>query len=246
MPITEDPILDWGLRPPRRTSRRTLVVIIAIVGVLAVAIGLWLILRPEPTPAVPARATIAVVLPRPGGYDGAAGHPIGFPRTELGAASAAAAALESVWTLEVDQAEQAAALYAPPEQREAARKGARATVRGWRDTLGLPKEGALPEGAALRTQTVGIQWRPGTADQVHVSVLVQVTATKGAKSSEPLYSSLYAMSLLMAWSPDIRGNGHGDWVNIPDPAPPAVPQAAPPGTPEFTAAGWKPLTGPTS
>ncbi len=245
MPITEDPILDWGLRPPRRTSRRTLVVIIAMVGVLAGAIGLWLILRPDPTPPVRAPATSSVVLPPPAGYDGAAGYPIGFPRTELGAASAAAAALESVWTLEVDQAEQAAVLYAAPEQREAARDGARATVRGWRDTLDLSKEGELPAGAAMRTQTVGIQWRPGASDQVHVSVLVQVTATKGTKSNEPLYSSLYAMSLLMAWSPDIRGKGHGDWVNIPDPAPPAVPQAAPPGTPEFTAAGWKPLIAPT-
>jgi hypothetical protein len=221
-------------------------VITAVAGVLAAAIGLWLILRPDPAPPVRAPARTGVVLPPPAGYDGAAGHPIGFPRTELGAASAAAAALEAVWTLEVDQAEQAAVLYAAPEQREAARDGARATVRGWRDTLDLPKEGKLPEGAAMRTQTVGIQWRPAAPDQVHVSVLVQVTATKGAKSSEPLYSSLYAMSLLMAWSPDIRGKGHGDWVNIPDSAPPAVPQAAPPGTPEFTAAGWKTLTGPTS
>lgn len=244
-PIAEDPILDWGLRPAWHTSRQARLLIVGVLGALAVAVGVWLIMRLE---AAPVRAPIsnAVVLPAPTGYNGEAGYPVGFPRTELGATSAAAAALESVWTLETDQAEQAAVLYAPPDQREAARDGARATVRGWRETLGLPKDGKLPEGAVLRTQTIGVQWRPGAKDQVHVSVLVQVVASKGTKSSSSLYSSLYAMNLLMAWSPDIRGKNRGDWINIPDPAPPAVPAVASLGTPGFTAAGWKPLTGATS
>ncbi|GLW11130.1 hypothetical protein Misp01_62580 [Microtetraspora sp. NBRC 13810] len=241
--IIEDPALDWGLRSPRRIVHWAAV---AIVGVLVIGLGVWLAVRQAPaaTPAPPANP--AVSLAKPSGYHGEAGYPIGFPRTELGAASAATAALEAAWTLETADAEQAAVLYAPPEQQEAAREGANAAVQEWRAALGLPEEGDLPEGAALRTTPVGVQWTKRAGDQVLVSVLVQVDATKGTASDEPAYSSPYAMSLLMAWRTDIRDGSAGDWVNVPDPSPAAIPPVATPGTPEFRAAGWKPIAGPTS
>lgn len=244
--IIPDPALDWDLGPPRRWDPRHLVVVIAgVVTVLAVAV---IVLQTRRTATVPApvRTAVApaVALATPTGHEGDGGYPVGFPRTELGAASAAAAALEAAWTLDAGQAEQAAVLYAPPDQWKAAREGAREAVRGWRETLGLPPDGDLPAGAALRTQTIGVQWKARSEDQVQVSVLVQVTASKGGAGSGAVYSSPYAMSLLMAWAPDMRGANKGDWVNIPDPAPPAVPAAALPGTPEFAAAGWKSLIGP--
>ncbi|GHH66010.1 hypothetical protein GCM10017673_11020 [Streptosporangium violaceochromogenes] len=245
-PIAGDSTLDWDLGSPSRTNRRMVVVVVSIVGAILVAIGGWRLLAggsgTTPTPATGAAG--AVTLASPSGYEGEAGYPIGFPHTEAGAVSAAAAALEAAWTLDAAQAQHAAVLYAPPEQREAARAGARAAVAGWRETLGLPKSGALPEGAAMRTKTIGVQWRPRADDLVQVSVLVQVTATKGVQDTDPTYSSPYAMSLLMTWNPGMRGPGRGDWVNIPDPAPAPVPAVALPGTPEFTAAGWKPLSGP--
>ncbi|WP_433247782.1 hypothetical protein ACQPYK_47635 [Streptosporangium sp. CA-135522] len=246
-PVSEDPVLDWDLGPPPRRSRRMLVVVVSIVGIILVAIGVWQFLRPDPPPStVQTLDTTAgtVVLAPPSDYKGDAGYPVGFAHTELGAVSAAAAALEAAWTLDVDQAEQAATLYAPPEQQEAARAGARAAVAGWRETIGLPKVGKLPDGAAMQTRTIGVQWRARAKDQVQVSVLVQVTATKGAQDTDPTYSSPYAMSLLMTWHPDMRGAGRGDWVNVPDPLSATVPEVALPGTPEFTAAGWKPLSGP--
>ncbi|MCG5215802.1 hypothetical protein [Streptosporangium sp. KLBMP 9127] len=225
-------------------------------AVVVVAGGLWLFLRPasgegegagvgvgEPGASAPAAAPATVTLAQPSGHHGEAGYPIGFPHTELGAASAAAATLEAVWTLDPVAAEQAAALYAPPDQREAAQAGAKEIARGWRETFGLPKDGALPAGAAMRTTTIGVQWRAKTADQIQVSILVEVKAAKGTDDTGPAYASPYAMNLLMTWNPDIRG---GDWVNIPDPQPASIPAVAKPGTPEFRTAGWKPITGPTS
>ncbi|MFI6509690.1 hypothetical protein ACIBCT_18960 [Streptosporangium sp. NPDC050855] len=233
--------------------------VVSIVGAILLAAGAWQLLRPvfDPVDVSASRGTEnagttgdagetgdTVRLAAPSGYEGAAGYPVGFPRNELGAASAAAAALEAAWTLDAEQAEQAAVLYAPPDQHEAARAGAREAAAGWREILGLPKEGALPDGAAMRTRTIGVQWRSRTRDQIHVSVLVQVTATKGVGDTDPTYSSPYAMSLLMAWHPDLRGTNRGDWVNVPDPLSASVPPVALPGTPEFTAAGWKPVSGP--
>lgn len=224
-----------------------LIVVVSIVGAILLAAGAWQVMRPGSDPAVVASGEPVgdtVLLAPPSGYEGEAGYPVGFPHTELGAASAAAAALEAAWTLDLEQAEQAAVLYAPPEQHDAARGGAQEAVAGWREILGLPKDGALPEGAAMQTRTIGIQWKARAKDQVQVSVLVQVTATKGVQDTDPTYSSPYAMSLLMSWNPDMRGANRGDWVNIPDPLSATVPQVALPGTPEFTAAGWKPLSGP--
>ncbi|GAA3096787.1 hypothetical protein [Streptosporangium carneum] len=247
-PISEDRDLDWDLGPPPRNNRRMVIVVISMVGAILLAVGVWRLMgsgSDDPRSVSTAQvADTRVALAPPSGYESEAGYPVGFPRTELGAASAAAAALEAAWTLDVAQAEHAAVLYAPPDQREVARAGARASVAGWRETLGLPKTGALPPGAAMRTKTIGIQWRPRSKDLVQVSVLVQVTATKGVGDTDPTYSSPYAMNLLMTWNPTMRGPSQGDWVNIPDPAPAAVPRVAPPGTPEFTAAGWKPLSGP--
>ncbi|GLX01821.1 hypothetical protein [Microtetraspora sp. NBRC 16547] len=244
-PVVEDPALDWDLGSPRRARSAAVIIIAVAITVVAVVliVGTWRVVdatsAPTPTPT-----PTAIALAQPLAYEGDAGYPIGFPHTELGAASAAAAALEAAWTLDGAQAEQAAVLYAPPEQRKAASDGARAAVSGWRATLGLPKDGKLPEGASLRTQTIGVQWRARAQDQVQVSILVQVTATTGGDGDGPTYSSPYAMTLLMAWYPGVRGDNQGDWVNIPDPTPPAVPQTTLPGTPEFAAAGWKPLKTP--
>ncbi|MFE3451616.1 hypothetical protein ACFXJ8_22100 [Nonomuraea sp. NPDC059194] len=226
--MMEDPALRWDLGPVRRRHRVRRVAI-AVAAVLAVAVAAWM-LRPG-SDAEP------VTLAEPAGYHGAAGFPIGFPRTELGAASAAAATLEAAWTLDEVQATAAAQLYAAPEQQEAARAGAVNATKGWRRTLGLPEEGSLPAGAAMRSSTIGVRWQERAQDQILVSVLVQVTATKGDQG--PLYSSPYAMNLLMTWHPTLRG---GDWVNTPDARPVAAPPAAAPGTPQFTAAGWRPIT----
>ncbi|MFJ2028001.1 hypothetical protein [Streptosporangium sp. NPDC087985] len=216
-------------------------------GTILLGVGAWQILRPETTPSTVQTmdtTTAAVVLAPPSGYMGEAGYPVGFPHTEMGAVSAAAATLEATWTLDFQQAEQAATLYALPEQQEAARAGARAVVAEWRETLGLPTGGKLPNGAAMRTRTIGVQWQARAQDQIQVSVLVQVTATKGNEDTDPIYSSPWVMNLLMSWNSSMRGVGHGDWVNIRDPLPSALPEAALPGTPEFTAAGWKPISGP--
>ncbi|MEU7989613.1 hypothetical protein AB0B56_32595 [Streptosporangium canum] len=246
-PAAEDPVLDWDLGPPPHNSRRMLVVVVSIVGAILLAIGGWHLLRPEPATSTVQTTDLTagtVTLAPPSDYKGEAGYPVGFPHSELGAVSAAAATLEAAWTLDAAQAEEAAVLYAPPEQQEAARAGARTAVAGWRETFGLPRAGKLPDGAAMRTRTIGVQWRTRAKDQVQVSVLVQVTATKGVQDTDPTYSSPYAMSLLMAWHSGMRGGGRGDWVNIPDPVPAALPEVALPGTAEFTAAGWKPLSGP--
>lgn len=247
-PVADDPALNWDLGPPPSARRRMVIVVVSIVGAILLAVAAWQLLRPE-AETVNASATIGnagetVVLAPPSGYEGAAGYPVGFPRSEVGAISAAAAALEAAWTLDATQAEQAALLYAAPEQHDAARAGAREAVAGWREILGLPKDGALPDGAAMRTRTVGVQWKPRGQDQMQVSVLVQVTATKGVGDTDPTYSSPYAMSLLMVWQPGMRGANQGDWVNVPDPLATSVPPVALPGTPEFTAAGWKPISGP--
>ncbi|MEU6737731.1 hypothetical protein [Streptosporangium sandarakinum] len=246
-PVPEDVDLDWDLGSPSRSPRRMIIVVVSIVGAILAAVWGWHVLRPgaePPTVRVTNAATDSVVLATPSGYEGQAGYPVGFPHTELGAVSAAAATLEAAWTLDAAQAEQAAVLYVPPDQQEAARTGARDTVASWRETLGLPKTGALPDGAAMRTRTIGVQWRVRAQDQIQVSVLVQVTATKGTQDTDPIYSSPYAMNLLMTWHPDMRAGGKGDWVNIPDPSPGALPAVALPGTPEFTAAGWKSLSAP--
>ena len=182
----------------------------------------------------------SVLLSPPSAYEGAGGYPVGFPHTELGAASAAAAALEAAWTLDLDQAEQAAVLYAPPEQHDAARDGAHEAVAGWREILGLPKDGALPEGAAMQTRTIGVQWKARAKDQIQVSVLVQVTATKGVQDTDPTYSSPYAMSLLMTWNPEHARREPRGLGQHPDPLSATVPQVALPGTPEFTAAAGSP------
>ncbi|MFC0861810.1 hypothetical protein ACFHYQ_05810 [Sphaerimonospora cavernae] len=241
-----DSDLDWDLGPQRRWNPR--VVLLVVVGVVTVLAATVIVLQTRRAESkevpVSVRTAPAIALAEPSGREGAAGYPIGFPHTEIGAVSAASATLEGAWTLDRAQAEQAAALYARPDQRKAAREGARAVVQGWRETLDLPPEGKLPEGAALRTQASGVQWQARSDDQVQVSVLVLVTATKGTGDGASVYSSPYAMNLLMTWLPDARGTGRGDWVNIPDPAPPAVPAAALPDTPEFAAAGWKSLTGP--
>ncbi|GIH75413.1 hypothetical protein [Planobispora longispora] len=245
-PTVEESVLDVDLGPPGRAFRRRLLIAAAAAAVIAAALAGWSLLRGGPDPQRPAAsgAPATVTLATPSAYRGDAGYPIGFPHTELGAVSAAAAALEAAWTLDPAQAEQAAVLYALPEHREAARDGAGATVGGWRRTIGLSEEGSLPEGAALRTRTVGVQWHNRAEDQVQVSLLVQVTATKGVKEAGPTYSSPFAMSVLMVWRPGIR-DGTGDWLNAPDPLPAVVPAIAAPGTPEFTAAGWKAVTGPT-
>ncbi|MER7129670.1 hypothetical protein [Streptosporangium saharense] len=240
--------LDWDLGPPRN-NRRMVLVVVSMVGAILLAAVMWRVVGGGQEPQVVSTVSTAedggggVVLAQPSGYESEAGYPVGFPHTDLGAASAAAAALEGAWTLDVAQAEHAAVLYAPPEQRETALAGARAAVAGWRQTLGLPRTGPLPEDAAMRTRTIGIQWRSRSKDLVQVSVLVQVTATKGVGDTDPTYSSPFAMNLLMSWNPTMRGPSQGDWVNIPDPVTTTVPQVSLPGTPEFTAAGWKPLAG---
>ncbi|GGS74792.1 hypothetical protein GCM10010156_36980 [Planobispora rosea] len=245
-PTVEESVLDVDLGPPGRAFRRKVVVAAAAAVVTATAFAGWSVLRGGAEPQRPAASgsPAGITLATPSAYHGDAGYPIGFPRTELGAVSAAAAALEAAWTLDPVQAEQAAVLYALPEHREAARDGAGATVSGWRKTIGLPVDGPLPEGAALRTRTIGVQWHNRAEDQVQVSLLVRVTATEGTGDAAPTYSSPFAMSVLMVWRPGIR-DGTGDWFNTPDPLPTVVPPIAAPGTPEFIAAGWKAVAGPT-
>lgn len=247
-PVADDPALNWDLGPPPSARRRMIIVVVSIVGTILLAAAAWQLLRSDSetvTASVPVgNAGGTVLLAPPSGYEGAAGYPVGFPHNEVGAISAAAAALEAAWTLDSVQAEQAALLYAAPEQHDAARAGAREAVAGWREILGLPKDGALPDGAAMRTRTVGVQWQPRGQDQTQVSVLVQVTATRGVGDTEPTFSNSYAISLLMRWQPGMRGANQGDWVNIPDPLATSVPPVALPGTPEFTTAGWKPISGP--
>jgi hypothetical protein len=199
-----------------------------IAAVVLVGTGTWWLLRGG-------SGAGSVTLAAPSAYHGTAGFPVRFPHTELGAASAAAAALEGAWTLDAEQAMAAAELYAPPAQRELVREGARSVAEGWRKTLGLPVDGELPAGAVMRISTTGVQWRARSGDEVHVSLLVQLSATRGGGVADPTFSSSYAMNLLMAWQPDLRG---GDWANIPDPRPVAVPAVAAPGTSAFTAAGW--------
>ncbi|WP_433369674.1 hypothetical protein [Streptosporangium sp. CA-115845] len=246
--VADDPELNWDLGPPPNPRRRMIIVVVSIVGAILLAAAAWQFLRPESetvSASVPVgNAGDTVVLAPPSGYEGAAGYPVGFPRSEVGAISAAAAALEAAWTLDSAQAEQAALLYAAPEQHDAARAGAREAVAGWREILGLPKDGALPDGAAMRTRTVGVQWKPRGQDQTQVSVLVQVTATRGVGDTEPTFSNSYAISLLMRWQPGMRGANQGDWVNIPDPLAASIPPVALPGTPEFTTSGWRPVSGP--
>ncbi|GAA3132874.1 hypothetical protein GCM10010466_24360 [Planomonospora alba] len=248
-PAVEDTVFDVDLGPPGRSARRKVAVVLTVVGLIVAAAVGWRLLRSDPAPppatSPSASAPAAVTLASPASYHGDEGYPVGFPRTELGAVSAAAAALEAAWTLDAARAEQAAVLYAPPDQQDAAREAARATARGWRETLGLPAEGGLPEGAALRTETIGVQWQTRAHNQVQVSLLVRVTATKGGEDAGPEYSSPVAMSVLMVWRPGVRG-GAGDWVNTPDPLPTVVPQVALPGTPEFVTAGWRAVTGPAS
>ncbi|GIH98158.1 hypothetical protein [Planobispora takensis] len=256
-PAVEGPVLDVDLGPPGRAFRRRVLVALAVAGALAAALCVWLL--PDAGPGAPSASGAGssgssgpswVVLARPSGYHGEAGYPVGFPRTTLGAVSAAAAALEASWTLDSGRAEQAAELYAPAERRATARDDAGAAVRGWRETLGLPPDGDLPTGAALRTEPIGVRWNDGAGsstgdsagEEVLVSLLVRVNATRGTDESGPAYSAPLAVNMLMIWRPGVRG-GSGDWVRALDPPPAAVPRIAEPGTREFAAAGWKAVTG---
>ncbi|GIH93063.1 hypothetical protein ACFFMN_02680 [Planobispora siamensis] len=248
-PAVEGPVLDVDLGPPGRAFRRRALVALAVAGALTAALCVWLLPdRGSGAPPVSGAGSSGssgpswVVLARPSGYHGDAGYPVGFPRTTLGAVSAAAAALEASWTLDAWRAEQAAELYAPAERRATARDDAGAVVRGWRETLDLPLDGDPPAGAALRTEPIGVRWNDSAGDEVLVSLLVRVNATRGTDEPGPAYSAPLAVNMQMIWRPGVRG-GNGDWVRALDPPPAAAPPIAEPGTREFAAAGWKAVTG---
>src|SRR5690606_25092864 len=77
-----DSSLDWDLTPERRWNPRVVLLVIAgLVTVLAAAMIVLQLRRGEPSPAAPARAAPAITLAEPSGHEGAAGYPVGFPRT---------------------------------------------------------------------------------------------------------------------------------------------------------------------
>jgi hypothetical protein len=173
-------------------------------------------------------------LPKPGDYlDGL--YPVSFPHTSAGAAAAAAAMYQYIWTVDPGQAARVVDVYITTEDRPTSRRSAAESVRALRQRMGLPPTGEVPASATIAVQPIGVQWRMVDADNVYASIAMRIDMLPG--NGRQLRTAPAASTAHMQWRSSVRG---GDWVALQSPASTMPnPGYAEPGTPAFARQGWR-------
>lgn len=187
------------------------------------------------------------------------GHPVGFPRTEAGAASMVIELSRAQFGLEYEDALKTIRVYSAPEDRVFFEELATSAITQRRTDLGVPvgtdDGGEVNAPIGYAETPVGYQVESYGQDRYLVSVLSEVTATTDRGQ---VIRSAYVGQQLVTWTRDIRANasserdGGGDWRLV-EPSPTereelfasAIPVAAQLGTPQFERAGWIPLVDPS-
>ena len=183
------------------------------------------------------------------------GHPVGFPRTDDGAAALVVELNRAQIGLDYADAATTIRTYAAETDQAFFDDLATSAIAHRREDLGVPVDDGGDDVDVLAlagyAQTpIGYQVEEYGPDRYLVSVINEVTATT---ASGQLKRSAYVGQQLVAWNPDIQrgtdgGGVSGDWELVESSAedrdrllatdPPAT---APLGTPEFELAGWTPL-----
>ncbi|WP_329431009.1 hypothetical protein OG339_48500 (plasmid) [Streptosporangium sp. NBC_01495] len=172
-------------------------------------------------------------LPDPGRYLNRT-YRVQFPHTVEGAAAAAVAMYQQVWTLDPGAAGKAVDVYFTAADRPARRADAAASSTWMRQQMGLPATGEVPAGANVSIQATGVQWKIVDADNVYVSVLMRLDMMAGPGAT--LQTTSAATTVHMRWDPTLRG---GDWAVIQTPANQMPkPATAEVGTVAYNEQGW--------
>ena len=158
--------------------------------------------------------------------------PLGYPRSTIGAVSAAAAYMTQIAsTLDPDRAAAVFRLTADPSYPSAPQQGAQGVISE-REQLGLPASGPVPAGTSLVFDPAEYQVRDISADRVTVLLLADYVITLPAQGTQ---TRVGVYPLVMHWA-------GGDWKIL-------APQAgtdysglsAPPGSAQAASAGWQRL-----
>ena len=174
----------------------------------------------------------------PGGSSSESGLPVGFPRTELGAAAVVVELNRAQIGFDYDTAVTTIRVYADPADQAFFDQLATSAVAQRRSDLNVPSEGGVDAPAAYAQTPIGYRVEEYGPGYYLVSVLNEVTTTT---ASGEVGRSLYVGQQLVAWTGE-------DWKLV-EPteddraqllATP-VPPAAALGTPEFDTAGWTAL-----
>ena len=187
------------------------------------------------------------------------GHPVGFPRTEAGAASMVVELSRAQIGLDYEAALKTIRVYSAPEDHAFFDELATSAITQRRTDLGVPVEadggGEVNAPIGYAETPVGYQIEAYGEDLYLVSVLSEVTATT---ANGQVSRSTYVGQQLVTWTRNISANassgrdGGGDWRLV-EPTPTEreelfaspIPVAAPLGTSQFKRAGWIPLVDPS-
>jgi hypothetical protein len=193
---------------------------------------------PPPTPAAPSSPSAASpLLPSPvrviPGTEEADGVPLGYPRTLLGAVSAAVAFTPAILgTLDPGRAAQVMRMVADPSFPQGPAQAAEGMTR-IRQSLGLAASGPVPLGVSWAVTPVECQARDIGTDRVTVLLLLDlISVVPGAETITRV--SVFAVAV--HWTA-------GDWKVLPTPATGYAKLTAAPGSKQAASLGWLQLTG---
>ncbi len=133
----------------------------------------------------------------PAGSSNAEGHPVGFPRTELGAVAVPVALNRAQIGFDYDQAAAVADLYTAPSDRTSVLGRAAAAVASRRNDLSVPIRGAVPAPASFALTPYAFEATALEPDRYAVSVLSLISSTDTSGRSATV---LYAGTQVVAWS----------------------------------------------
>lgn len=192
-------------------------------------------------PSTPAEVTAGGVA-LPSGSGEVAGHPTGFPYSDLGAAAVPVAIARAQVGFDRAQAEAVATTYAMPTQQRTFVLRARAAVAARRQQTGVPAQGSAPAPAAYAATPVAFTVAELEPNFYAVNVLSYLTVTSVRGES---LDSYYAGAQLVRWVPDSSLAAGGDWkLDVGTPSDQQqlagghAKAAAAPGTVAFEAEGW--------
>jgi hypothetical protein len=191
--------------------------------------------------ATGASASGKVGVQLPAGADQVTGYPIGFPRTDVGAAAALVEFNRAQIGFDYDQAAAIARVYAAADDVESVEARARESVANRREQLGVAATGEPPAPAAFALTPFAFTLDELDDDSYAVTVLNLATTTTTNGEVRNIY---YSGTQLVRWV-SVGEEETGDWKVVEPSAEEAqqiagLPQlpAVGPEDPQFKQSGW--------
>jgi hypothetical protein len=188
---------------------------------------------PSPSPRLSASAALASPVRVVPGAEEADGVSVGYPRTLIGAVSAAVAFTPAILsTLDPARAAEVMRMVADPSFPQGPAQVAEG-VTGIRESLGLAASGPVPHGVSWVVSPVECQVRDIGTDRVTVLLLVDLISTVPGAGTVTRVS---VFAVAVHWAA-------GNWKVLPTPAADYSRLTAVPGSRQAASLGWLQLTG---